>query len=663
MTHDSLLNLLRERFAAAVAKLTGGDPASVDPQIRAAADPRFGDYQCNAAMALAKSLGAKPRDVAQRIVAAVDLAEAGVAIAEPLEVAGPGFINIRLSNGFLGRYLCEIPALPAGESPLVPSTPGRDDSERRDDPESPGRSGAVPARWQASLADRLGMPPASWAERIVLDYSSPNIAKQMHVGHLRGTILGDCLARTLEFAGHTVIRQNHVGDWGTQFGKLIAWYAEHPAPAGDDSDAVLDAIEADYRAANKRFDADSAFAAAARQAVGRLQGGDATAREIWQRLYAQSQRAFNEVYARLGATLTDADIRGESFYNDRLAATVDELRRRFAPAGGAAAPGGPRMEVREDQGALCVFLYDAKGQPCFRNAEGGEFPIMIQKSDGAFLYASTDLAAVRYRVQELKAQRVIYVIGNEQSRHLQMLFMAARLAGWAPEHVRLEHAGHGLVLGPDGKKLTGRHGGSVHLRALLDEAVERAAALMEEIDRRREGEDAAAALDEAERRRVAACVGIGAIKYADLSHDRNTDYRFDWDKLLALKGNTAPYMLYAYARIRSIYRKAAERVGTIDPYAPEAALELGQPAERALALRLGRFRETIDVVAADLTPNVLCNYLYELAGDFMRFYEACPVLAAPDERTRLGRMRMCDLSARTLRLGLGLLGIETVERM
>lgn len=657
MTHDSLLNLLRERFAAAVAKLTGGDPATVDPQIRAAADSRFGDYQCNAAMALAKSLGAKPRDVAQRIVAAVDLARAGVAIAEPLEVAGPGFINIRLSNGFLGRFLCEIPAPPAGESPLAASATGGAASEHAE----PGET--HPRRWQASLADRLGIPPVSRPQRIVLDYSSPNIAKQMHVGHLRGTILGDCLARTLEFAGHTVIRQNHVGDWGTQFGKLIAWYAEHPAPAGDDSDAVLDAIEADYRAANKRFDADPAFAAAARQAVGRLQGGDAAAREIWQRLYAQSQRAFNEVYERLGATLTDADIRGESFYNDRLAATVDELRRRFAPAGCAAASGGPRIEVREDQGALCVFLYDAKGQPCFRNAEGGEFPIMIQKSDGAFLYASTDLAAVRYRVQELKADRVIYVIGNEQSRHLQMLFMAARLAGWAPENVRLEHAGHGLVLGPDGKKLTGRHGGSVRLRALLDEAVERAAALMEEIDRRREGEDAAAALDEAERGRVAACVGIGAIKYADLSHDRNTDYRFDWDKLLALKGNTAPYMLYAYARIRSIYRKAAERVGTIDPYATQAALELGEPAERAVALRLARFRETIDVVAADLTPNVLCNYLYELAGDFMRFYEVCPVLAAPDERTRLGRMRMCDLSARTLRLGLGLLGIETVERM
>ncbi|MEP0846748.1 MAG: arginine--tRNA ligase [Phycisphaerae bacterium] len=656
MTHNSLLNLLRGRFAAAIAKLAGDDPSSVDPQLRAAGEPRFGDYQCNAAMALAKLLGAKPRDVAQQIVAAVDLAEDGVSVVEPLEIAGPGFINIRLSNAFLGRYLCEIPAPPAASPTAPPTADGAapDRSEQR---------GALRTGWQASLADRLGMPPVSRPQRIVLDYSSPNIAKQMHVGHLRGTILGDCLARTLEFVGHTVIRQNHVGDWGTQFGKLIAWYTEHPVPAGDDSDAVLDAIEADYRAANKRFDADPAFAAAARQAVGRLQGGDAAAREIWQRLYAQSQRAFNEVYARLGATLTDADIRGESFYNDRLAATVDELRRRFSPRGGAEAQTGPRMEVREDQGALCVFLYDTTGQPCFRNAEGGEFPIMIQKSDGAFLYASTDLAAVRYRVQELKADRVIYVIGNEQSRHLQMLFMAARLAGWAPERVRLEHAGHGLVLGPDGKKLTGRHGGSVHLRALLDEAVERARALMEEIDRRREGDETAATLDDEERRRVAACVGIGAVKYADLSHDRNTDYRFDWDKLLALKGNTAPYMLYAYARIRSIYRRAAERAGTIEPYGREAALELGEPAERALALRLARFRETIEVVAADLTPNVLCGYLYELAGDFMRFYEACPVLAAPDESTRLARMRMCDLSARTLKLGLGLLGIETVERM
>jgi arginyl-tRNA synthetase len=622
MKNESLSALLRQRFAAAIAAV-GGSPAPADSPVRASTDPKFGDYQCNAAMALAKPLGVKPREAADRIVAAVS--ESLREIAEPLEVAGPGFINIRLRNEFLAARLAEIP--PAGET-----------------------------------ADRLGVPPAVPAQRIVIDYSSPNIAKQMHVGHLRGTILGDCLARTLLFAGHEVIRQNHLGDWGTQFGKLIAWYADHAIPIGQDGDALLEAMEEDYRKANKRFDEDAAFATAARTAVGSLQSGDPAARQVWQRIYRESQRAFNEIYALLGALLTDADIRGESFYNDLLAPTIDELRHRFPPRDPVQAQSGPRLEVREDQGALCVFLYGADGRPRYKNADGGEFPMIVQKTDGAFLYSSTDLAALRFRMTELKADRVIYVVGNEQAQHLQMLFEAGRLAGWVAPHVQLNHAGHGLVLGETGKKLTGRQGGSVHLHELLDEAVQRARAVVDEIEQRRDPETTLA-LDDSEKSSVARHVGIGALKYADLAHDRNTDYRFSWSKLLAMDGNTAPYLMYAYARVRSIYRKAMDKFGIAAEESADAPISIAAPAERTLALHLLRFRDTLNHVAEELAPHALCSYLYELAGHFMRFYEACPVLQAPDDATRLSRMRLADLTARTLNVGLSLLGIQVVERM
>ncbi len=625
MQPESLIQTLRRCFAAAIGEIAGRPAGGeTDPQIRPAGDSKFGDYQCNAAMALARELKSKPRELAERIKAAVDPILAD--LAEPLEIAGPGFLNIRLKREALQARLEQVPPPPAD-----------------------------------THEDRLGISRADRPGRVVIDYSSPNIAKQMHVGHLRGTILGDCLVRTLGFVGHEVIRQNHLGDWGTQFGKLIAFYADRPVPSGDDSDAVLDAIEADYRAANKRFDEDPAFAAAARAAVGRLQAGDPAAREIWQKLYRESQRAFEEVYARLGALLTDEDIRGESFYNDLLAETVAELRRRFPPRDRSAET-GPTMEVREDAGALCLFLYRAGGEPAFRNPEGGEYPMIIQKSDGAYLYASTDLAALRFRTQELRADRIIYVVGNEQSQHLQMLFMAGRIAGWAGPDVRLEHAGHGLILGETGKKLTGRHGGNIHLRELLDEAVEKARAVVEEISARR-AVDTDVPLSEEEKSQIAARVGVAAIKYVDLSHDRNTDYRFTWSKLLAMDGNTAPYLLYAYARIRSIYRKAVARFGLDERAAAEAVIELSEPAERALALSLLRAPEAIDKVAADLTPHVLCAYLYDLSGEFNRFYEACPVLAAEQERTRRSRLRLCDLTARTLRVGLRLLGIETIERM
>jgi len=657
MQHGGVIHILRGRFAAAVARVTGAAPAEVDPQVRPAGDPKFGDYQCNAAMSLARTLGARPREVAQRIVDAVDLE----GIAEPPQIAGPGFINIRLSADFLARYLSAIPG------PARPNGGSGKETERREDGESLcGRSGQATQPADAGAAalepDRLGMPPVPTPRRVVIDYSSPNIAKQMHVGHLRSTIIGDVFARVLEFEGHEVIRQNHVGDWGTQFGLLIAYYADHPLPTPQTHADVLDAIEEDYRAAVERDRTDAAFHEAARAAVGRLQAGDADARRVWERLCAQSRQAFLDSYRRLNVRLTDEDVRGESFYNDRLAAVVAELRARLPPRDKRRPADGPYAELRRDAGAVCLFFYDERHAPRFRRPDGGELPMIIQKSDGAYLYATTDLAALRYRILELGATRVIYVTDARQKLHFEMLFAAARAAGWAGADVLLEHATFGSVLGEDRRPLKTREGKNVKLRELLDEAERRALAVLEARSDE-EAELTAAALSEREKREIARRVGVAAVKYADLRNDRVSDYVFDWDKLLALQGNTAPYMLYAYARVRSIYRRAAERIGRPDAYVPGTRIVPEQPAERALALRLARLRETIDTVSAELAPHALCTYLYELAADFMRFYETCPVLQAPDAQTRLSRLRLCDLTARTLKLGLGLLGIETIERM
>ncbi len=651
MQHDSLINTLKERFAVAVAEVASAAPEEVDPQVRPATDPKFGDYQCNVAMSLAKTLKAKPRDIAQRIVDAVDLE----GIAEPPEIAGPGFVNIRLSDEFLSRYLGEIAAPPSSE------------------PEAPARGSAAQAEARGSspraALDRLGMPPVEKPRRVVIDYSSPNIAKQMHVGHLRSTVIGDVFARVLGFEGHEVIRQNHVGDWGTQFGMLIAHYADRPIPTPQTHADVLDAIEDDYRAAVERDNADPAFREVARSAVGRLQGGEPGARRTWENLCAASRGAFTGVYRRLNVLLEDGDVCGESFYNDRLAAVVAELREKLSPRDKRRPADGPYAELREDAGAQCVFFYDEQHQPRFKKPDGAELPMIIQKSDEAYLYATTDLAALRYRIRERGATRVIYVTDARQKLHFKTLFAAARAAGWAGDEVVLEHVAFGSVLGENRKPLMTREGKNVKLRELLDEAEKHAFELLEKRDegtkgQRDEGEDEGpAAFTEEEKREIARRVGIAAVKYADLRNDRVSDYVFSWDKMLAMQGNTAPYVMYAYARIRSIYRKAAERFGEPDVYAPGIALQLGEPSERALALRLARLRETIDTVAAELAPHVLCTYLYELASEFMRFYEACPVLRAADAAARSSRMRLCDLTARALKLGLGLLGIETIERM
>lgn len=682
MKRDNLYDLLAAHFAAAVAEVAGSAPGEMDPAVRPAGDPQFGDYQCNVAMQLAKRLKAKPRDLAQRIVAAVQPRLAD--IVEPLEIAGPGFINIRLKTEFLARHLAGIPSPPPAEPtghrpvPNQPATPApqppalaQDRSGRPPvEPLRDGRGSDSPA------LDRVGLSPVAQPLRVVVEYSQPNVAKQMHVGHLRSTIIGDVFARVLSFEGHEVIRQNHIGDWGTQFGMLIRWYREHPLPTPQTHEDVLDAIEHDYRAAQERFDADPTFADEARRAVTALQGGDADANRLWHQICQLSLDAINEAYRRLDVLLRPEDVRGESVYNDRLPGIIAELRRTLSAAPVPTFPPShvpmPRAAVRDDQGAVCVFLYDERGGPLFKNPQGDILPMIVQKSDGAYLYATTDLAAIRYRLREMTfpsgigAQRVIYVTDARQKLHFQMFLATARAAGWITPEVSVEHVTFGSVLGADRKPLKTRSGGTIKLRDLLDEAEQRAYALLTERERATDAADrdeAATPLSEDEKRHIARRIGIAAVKYADLRNDRNGDYVFDWDKMISFQGNTAPYMMYAYARIRSIYRKAAERIGTPDVYGPGVRLVIGGPAERALALRLARLREEIDKVASDLLPHTLCTYLYELAGDFMRFYESCPVLAAPDDATRLSRLRLCDLTARTLKRGLGLLGIEVIERM
>ncbi len=753
MKHAGILDILSERFAAAVAAVAQRPVGEIDPAVRAAQDPKFGDYQCNVAMSLARPLRAKPREIAVRIVAAVDLE----GIAGPPEIAGPGFINVRLLDSFVSEYLAEVPPPPSEPEAQAggasdEATQRRSDAatQRRSDAATQRRSDPATGRWseegehrrpagaagsrsptpdprsppdaRSLFPDRLGMPPVESPQRVVVDYSSPNIAKQMHVGHLRSTIIGDAIARVLMFEGHDVIRQNHVGDWGTQFGTLIAHYETHEMPSAAGADALA-AIENDYRAAQQRFKSDPAFAEAARSQVGRLQSGDPAARRTWEAICGLSRCAFSSAYRRLNVLLTDRNVRGESFYNDRLAAVVDELSRKLPPRKKRATedteatetdrsdshdlspPGAPPpnpkskiqnpkpsatsvssvaqssvaqpwAEVREDAGALCIFFYDEQGEPRFRNAEGEELPMIIRKSDGAYLYATTDLAAIKYRLTEMEfaggqagAQRIIYVTDARQKLHFEMLFAAARAAGWADDSVRLEHVTFGSVLGNDNRPLKTREGENVKLQDLLDEAERRAETVFADRDEAEpDGPDRPADApiqnpkSKIQNEQIARAVGIAAVKYFDLNRDRQKDYVFDWDRMLAMQGNTAPYMMYAYARIRSIYRKAAERFGSPDVYAADVGIALEDPAERALAMRLARFREMIDSVAGDLSAHVLCNYLYETAAEFMRFYEACPVLQAP-EPLRLSRMRLCDLTARTLALGMGLLGIEVIDRM
>ena len=589
-----IIDILSERIINAMADATG--QADCDAIVTPATDSKFGDYQANGVMALAKKLKTNPRKLAEQVVEKLDIAD----ICEPAEIAGPGFINLRLRAQYLGEKVLEMNA----------------------------------------DTNRLAVDQIQNPKTIVVDFSSPNIAKQMHVGHLRSTIIGDCICRMLEFQGHKVIRQNHIGDWGTQFGMLICYfYREHGDRLKNGnlkvSDMSIPNMEDFYREAKRLFDTDSDFASESREYVVKLQSGDHQILGIWQLIRGQSIHYCQDIYWRLKVDLEEKHVKGESEYNDMLPGVVEDLKEHG--------------KAKESDGAICAF---PEG---FTNKEGEPLPFIIQKTDGAFLYATTDLAAIRYRVGQLKADKIIYVTDARQALHFQMLFATARDAGWAAEDVELMHVTFGTMLGADNKPFKTRTGGTVKLGDLLDEAVERAKAVVEAKNPQ---------LDDDKKAEIAKAVGIGAVKYSDYSNNRNSDYVFSFDKMLAMEGNTAPYMQYAYARVRSIERKAeAKGVDITGDLKGIRTVNLEDSAEKELAKHLLRYSEAIRDALADCRPNFLTTYLYDLAQKFSTFYNACHVLGA-DESQRPTRVLLCDLTARTIKHGLTeLLGIEVVEQM
>jgi arginyl-tRNA synthetase len=611
----STRRLITDRLAKAMATIG----AEGDPLVTPATDERFGDYQCNSAMGLAKTLKRKPRDIATDLVAALDVSD----ICDPPEIAGPGFINLRLSRDYLERTLGAVP--PAGGG--APGAP-------RD---AAAMAAARDDASDASAIDRLGIPPLAETETVVVDLSSPNLAKEMHVGHLRSTVIGHAVARILEFQGHTVIRENHVGDWGTQFGMLVAYLRRtHPEVLDRPDDLVITDLESFYVEAKKRFDADAAFKKESQETVVELQRGDEATRRIWRAFCDESLRHCHAIYDRLGVDLTD---RGESFYNELMPRIVERLEREG--------------HAVESDGALCIFLEG------FTTRDGEPLPLIVRKRDGGYNYATSDLATIVHRIEELRATRIVYVVGLPQKLHFEQLFAAVRKAGWAGDDVHLEHLGFGSMLAPGGKPFKTREGGTVKLKSLLDEAVARA---REVVTTSVEGDDRRADMDDREIDRIAETVGISAIIYFDLSHNLAKDYTFDLDTMLSLEGNTAPYMLYAYARIRSIGRKAGV---DLDDCANDA-LALEHPMEMALARQIARFPDVLDQIGRDLHPNLLTEYLYELSRVFSRFYDrklGVRVIDAEPESTRASRLALVGLTARALRLGLWLLGIRTLERM
>ena len=577
---DSIRHLIQQALTRLTAE--GVLPEGLTPaiQVENTKDKSHGDFASNIALMLAKPAGLKPRELAEKLSAALP---ADPAVSK-VEIAGPGFLNF---------------------------------FQNRD---------ALAQRLEAALADpHLAVRKAGAAQRVVVDLSSPNLAKEMHVGHLRSTIIGDAVARALEFLGDTVIRQNHVGDWGTQFGMLLAYLQDQPVECETD----LGDLEQFYRAAKKRFDESAGFADRARGLVVKLQAGDPECLRLWQRFNEISLAHCQKVYDRLGVKLGPADVRGESAYNADLAQIVADLEARGL--------------LSESDGAQCVFMDE------YQNAEGKPLPVIVQKADGGYLYATTDLAAMRYRSQTLKADRVLYFVDQRQALHFQMAFEVARRAGFVHEGMDLEHMGFGTMNGADGRPFKTRAGGTVKLIDLLDEAELRAYALV----KAKHPE-----LDAAELRRIARAVGIGAVKYADLSKHRTSDYSFNFELMLSFEGNTAPYLLYAYTRVASIFRKLGKEIGEIG-----GQIDLQAEQEQALAAKLAQFAEVVNAVAAKGTPHVLCSYLYELAGLFSSFYEHCPILAAEDEAVQHSRLRLAALTGRTLKQGLELLGLDTLERM
>ena len=564
----------REAEAAFQAAGIGGSAIVLQP----AKNADFGDFQINGVMGAAKQAKQNPRELAQKVADAL----AGNAAIESAEVAGPGFINLRLNADFLAKNL------------------------------------------QTALSDsRFGVAEAADKKTVVIDYSSPNLAKEMHVGHLRSSIIGDSIARILGFLGHKVIPQNHVGDWGTQFGMLVAYMV---AQQQDNAEFELADLEQFYREAKVRFDEDAAFADTAREYVVKLQGGDAAVLALWKQFVEISLSHAQNVYDNLGLLLTPDDVAGESKYNDDLQVVVDDLTAKGLAV--------------DDDGAKVVFLDE------FKNKEGEPAAYIVQKSGGGFLYSTTDLACIRDYVGRLQGDRLLYVVDHRQGLHFAQLFATSRKAGYLPESVEAEFIGFGTMMGKDGKPFKTRSGDTVKLVDLLDEAVERATALVQSKNSELSAEEAA---------NIGQTVGIGAVKYADLSKNRTSDYVFDWDSMLSFEGNTAPYLQYAYTRVQSVFRKAGEWDAAAQPV-------LSEPLEKQLAVELLKFEDVLQNAADTAYPHYLAAYLYQVATLFSRFYEACPILKAEGE-ARNSRLQLAKLTGDTLKQGLELLGIETLEVM
>ena len=584
---NSTIAYLTTQLDRAIVAALGDDYAGTDPLLGLSSNPKFGDYQANMAMGLSKKLGQQPRQIAQSIVDNLDVA----AVCEVPQIAGPGFINFTVKPSYLATQLQAM-----------------------------------------QLDSRLGVPVADKPQRVIVDFSSPNIAKEMHVGHLRSTILGDCIARVLEFRGHDVLRLNHVGDWGTQFGMLILYLREAYPEALTTADALdLGDLVVLYKKAKQRFDEDAEFQAAARKEVVKLQAKDPDTIKAWNLLCDQSRREFQVIYDRLNVQLTE---RGESFYNPYLATVVDDLRATGL--------------LVESDGAQCVFLEG------YTNRDGDPLPLIVQKTDGGYNYATTDLAAVRYRIGIDRADRIIYITDTGQSDHFAQVFQVAKLANWIPENVEIIHVPFGLVLGEDGKKIKTRSGEAIKLKDLLDEAIERFSndlKLRLAADERQETDEFIA--------NSAEVVGLSAVKYADLSQNRTSNYVFSFDKMLALQGNTAPYMMYAYVRVQGISRKGGIDFNNLGD---RAQIMLNEELELTLAKHLLQLGTVINEVERDLLPNRLCQYLFELSQKFNQFYDKHSVLQV-EEPLRTSRLVLCDLTAKTLKLGLDLLGIPVIERM
>ncbi|OAT46603.1 arginyl-tRNA synthetase [Proteus hauseri ATCC 700826] len=564
-----------------VAMCAAGAPADSEPLVRQSAKVQFGDYQANGVMGAAKKMGIPPRQLAEKILEQLDI----TGVANKVEIAGPGFINIFLSPDWIAQQA------------------------------------------ENALADEHLNITKVKPETIVIDYSSPNVAKQMHVGHLRSTIIGDASARTLSYLGHNIIRANHLGDWGTQFGMLIAFLEKKQNENA--ADMALADLEEFYREAKKCYDEDEVFAERARSYVVKLQSGDEYCRAMWRKLVDITMQQNQETYQRLNVTLTEDDIMGESLYNPMLPGIVADLKAKGLAV--------------ESEGATVVFLDE------FKNKDGEPMGVIVQKKDGGYLYTTTDIACAKYRHEVLHADRSLYYIDSRQHQHLMQAWTIVRKAGYIPDSMSLEHHMFGMMLGKDGRPFKTRSGGTVRLTDLLDEAYERAQVLIRE-----KNPD----MDDEELNNVARVVGIGAVKYADLSKNRTTDYIFDWDMMLSFEGNTAPYMQYAYTRVASIFKRA-----DIDESTLTQPINLIEQHEKQLAIRLVQFEETIMQVAREGTPHVMCAYLYDLAQAFSGFYENCPILSAEDENVRQSRLKLARLTARTLKQGLDTLGIETVDRM